>query len=108
MAPRRRERVRSIDAERQSVATIFGLLQAHKASTRQEIEQLSGLSRAVVADRLATLSRFGLVHEEALGRPSGGRAPRLVQLKADAGLALVAVITNRCWASASPTCRASC
>jgi predicted NBD/HSP70 family sugar kinase len=88
------ERVRAIDAERQSLATIFGILQARKASTRQEIEEVSGLSRAVVADRLATLLRFGLVDEEALGRPTGGRAPRLVQVKAAAGLVLVAVINE--------------
>jgi len=88
------ERVRAIDAERQSLATIFGILQARKSATRQEIEEHSGLSRTVVADRLATLSRFGLVDEQALGRPMGGRAPRLVQLKADAGLVLVAVINE--------------
>ncbi len=91
---RHRERVRAIDAERQSLATIFSILQARKSATRQEIEEHSGLSRTVVADRLATLSRFGLVDEQALGRPMGGRAPRLVQLKADAGLVLVAVINE--------------
>ncbi|HEY1722994.1 MAG TPA: ROK family protein [Magnetospirillaceae bacterium] len=74
------------------MAAILNLVRVRETSTRQEIEQLSGLGRAIVADRLSTLSDLGLSHEGPLGRPTGGRAPRLVQFRADAGLILVAVL----------------
>ncbi len=85
-------RERRSDAERQSLTSILNLIRTSASCTRQDIEHLSGLGRAVVADRLATLSKLGLSHESALGRPTGGRAPRLVQFRADAGVILVAVL----------------
>src|SRR4051812_12188498 len=81
-----RVRLRRIDAERHSLALILNLIRAQEGCSRQDIERVSGLGRAIVVDRLATLSRFGLVHEGTLGRPTGGRAPRLVQFCDDAGL----------------------
>jgi predicted NBD/HSP70 family sugar kinase len=87
-----RVRLRRVDAERHSLAQILNLIRAQEGYSRQDIERVSGLGRAIVVDRLATLSRFGLVHEGALGRPTGGRAPRLVQFCDDAGLILLAIL----------------
>ena len=89
---RGKPRLRRIDAERHSLALILNLVRSAQARTRHDLEQLSGLGRAVVTDRLATLLRLGLVHEGELGPASGGRAPRLVSFRADAGLVLVAML----------------
>jgi predicted NBD/HSP70 family sugar kinase len=87
-----RVRLRRVDAERHSLSVILNLIRAQEGATRQDIERISGLGRAIVVDRLATLSRFGLVREGALGRATGGRAPRLVKFSDDAGLILLAIL----------------
>ena len=75
-----------------SLARILNLVRTGEASTRQEIEQVSELGRAIVSDRLAKLASLDLVDESELGVASGGRAPRLVRFNADAGRILVATL----------------
>ena len=77
-----------------SLGTILNLIRLGKATTRQELERESELGRAVVADRLATLSEIGLIVESELGIASGGRAPRLVQFKKNLGCILVATLDH--------------
>jgi predicted NBD/HSP70 family sugar kinase len=84
--------VRRLDAEQHSLAAILDLIRNGEPQTRQDLERLSGLGRAIVADRLATLVRSGLAATGGLGQASGGRAPRLMHFRSDAGLILVAVI----------------
>ena len=84
--------VRRIDAEQQSLAVILNLIRTEKANTRLEIERVSGLGRAIVADRLATLTELGIVDEGELGPPTGGRAPRNARFRDQAGLFLVTVL----------------
>lgn len=86
------DRLRAAESERQSLAAILNLVRTGRAETRQDIEREAHLGRAVVADRLATLGRFGLVDESAVGRSLGGRAPRLVRFQTDAGRLLVATL----------------
>lgn len=81
---------RKARAERDTLAQVLFLIRDSGAATRQEIERSSGLSRAVVVDRLATLTARGLVEEGELGESTGGRAPRRVRFKATAGHVLVA------------------
>lgn len=76
-------------AERDSLALVLSLVRSGKAGTRQEIERVSGLGRAVVADRIATLMARGLVEEGELAASTGGRAPRQVRFTATAGYVLV-------------------
>ena len=85
-------RTRRADAERHSLAAILNFVRAEQALSRQEIERRSGLGRAVVADRLHTLVELGLVREDEFGRASGGRAPRLARIRAEAGVLLLAVL----------------
>ena len=54
----------------QSLAVILNLIRTAEATTRLEMERVSGLGRATVADRLATLIKLGLVDESELG-PAG-------------------------------------
>lgn len=82
--------MRALEAERQSLASILFILRANGSATRLDLEREAHLGRAVVADRLATLSGFGLVEEGGTGRSIGGRAPRLVRFRAEAGCLLVA------------------
>jgi predicted NBD/HSP70 family sugar kinase len=83
---------RRAEAERRSLATVLNIVRARGPLTRHDVEHLSGLRRATVTERLEALNRLGLVRAGDLARPTGGRAPRLVEFRADAGLVLVAVI----------------
>ena len=86
------ERVRAVESERQSLATILALVRSGQGTTRLDIERHARLGRAVVVDRLATLESFGLIDNRGVGRSVGGRAPRLVRFRAEAGRLLVANI----------------
>jgi hypothetical protein len=83
-----------LESERYSLVAVMELIRSRRAQTRLEIERQSGLGRAVVTDRLATLMEFGLVEEGELGPAVGGRAPRRVHFCADAGRILVATFDN--------------
>ncbi len=84
--------MRAVESERQSLAAILALLRSGEAFTRLEIERESRLGRAVITDRLTTLEGFGLIDDHGVGRSIGGRAPRLVRFRAEAGRLLVANI----------------
>jgi glucokinase-like ROK family protein len=64
----------------------------HGPCTRGDIVAATGLSRALVGQRLAALAGYGLVVEAGVGPSTGGRAPRRIRLSADAGYLLVADI----------------
>ncbi|MEZ5778842.1 MAG: ROK family protein [Paracoccaceae bacterium] len=85
-------RPRNSDAAAQSLAAILNLVRTGAANTRQELERESELGRAIVADRLATLSELELVDESALAEATGGRAPRLTQFNAARARILVATL----------------
>jgi predicted NBD/HSP70 family sugar kinase len=75
-----------------SLATVLNLVRTGRATTRLEIERKGELGRAVVAERLAILAKFGLVAEGDLGPAIGGRAPRHMRFVAEAGVVLIAVL----------------
>lgn len=91
-APRSVGRPRSVDAAQASLALLLNLVRTGTATTRQELERRSELGRAVVADRLATMIELGLLKEGDLGQATGGRAPRQMQFRQDAGSLLVSAI----------------
>ena len=86
------ERVRALEAERQSLVSLLNILRSGEPATRLDLEREAHLGRAVVVDRLTTLAAFGLIDEGGVGRSIGGRAPRLVRFRPDAGRVLVANI----------------
>ena len=90
-APRGRRvgRPATLESGGASLAAILSIVRAG-ALTRLDIERKSELGRAAVADRLAMLERLGLIEESEFGRPQGGRAPRHVRLRGNAGAILVA------------------
>lgn len=81
-------------AERESLAQVLDLVRRAGTATRQDLERLSGLGRAVVIDRLAILGERGYVEEGDLGLSTGGRAPRLVRFNATAGHLLLATLST--------------
>lgn len=91
-APRGKGRPRIMETAGPSLADILNLVRIERATTRQEIERTSEFSRAVVADRLGTLTELGLVDESESGIATGGRAPRLVRFAAERGRILVAAL----------------
>lgn len=87
-------RGRMAGGELDTLITVLDLVRSGSATTRQEIETQARLGRAVVMDRLSTLTAMGLVAEGELGPSTGGRAPRQVRLRDEAGYILVAAIGN--------------
>lgn len=85
-------RPRSVEAAQASLALLLNLVRTGTATTRQELERHSELGRAVVSDRLATMIELGLLREGELGQATGGRAPRQMQFRQDAGSILVSAI----------------
>lgn len=81
-----------VDAENLHLALILNLIRRGEASTRPDIERSSGLGRAIVTDRLATLTELRLIEDGERGQSTGGRAPRVFRFRKDAGLILLAVI----------------
>ena len=92
MQKNKRQRVRSKESVVASLAEILTLIRLGRANTRLAIEESSEYGRAIVADRLATLTELGLVHENDAGESTRGRAPRLVQFCADRALIFVATL----------------
>ena len=89
-ARRRVGRPSTIESGAASLATILILVRSGVATTRLDIEREAELGRAVVSDRLATLERLGLVVEGELGPAIGGRAPRNMRFRVEAGAILAA------------------
>jgi glucokinase-like ROK family protein len=58
--------------------------------SRSEIIRSTGLTRAVVAQRVSELLARGLLVEDSLGPSTGGRAPRQLRFSSDAGHVLAA------------------
>lgn len=89
---RAKGRPRNNEAAAASVVDVLTLVRLGHATTRQELERVSGYGRGLVADRLATLSELGLVDESETGVATGGRAPRLVRFNKDRARLIVATL----------------
>ena len=74
----------------QGIVTVLDHVRTHGSSTRAGLVHATGLSRAVVTQRVGELIDYGVLAEGNLGPSTGGRAPRLVRFRADAGHLLVA------------------
>jgi predicted NBD/HSP70 family sugar kinase len=85
-------RPRVIESAHASLAQVLTLVRTGRATTRAEIEHAADLSRAAAGDRLAALATLGLIEDGERAPSSGGRAPRTVRLKVDAGALLVATV----------------
>jgi glucokinase-like ROK family protein len=78
------------DSQLDSLVAVLDEIRGRHAKTRPELIERTGLTRAIVAQRVQELIDHGLVEEGETGESSGGRAPRLLRFRAEAGQLLVA------------------
>ena len=79
-----------IALEPDGLVAVLDHVRAHGASSRAELAQATGLGRSVLTQRVDALLDYGLLAEDGIGVSTGGRAPRLLRFRADAGYLLVA------------------
>jgi glucokinase-like ROK family protein len=72
------------------LVAVLDLVRSGAAVTRPALAHRAGLGRTVITQRLSQLIASGLVEEGTLGPSTGGRAPRELRFRADAGLVLAA------------------
>ena len=72
------------------LVAVLDHVRAHGASSRAELAEATGLGRSVLTQRVGVLLDHGLLAEDRVGVSTGGRAPRLLRFRADAGYVLVA------------------
>lgn len=69
-----------------SLAAVLGAIRTSRGTTQPLLTQQVGLGRSVVAARIAELESAGLVTQAGMGPSTGGRAPRQLRLRAEAGV----------------------
>jgi glucokinase-like ROK family protein len=74
----------------ETLVSVLDLVRTGQARTRPDLGRRSGLGRTVITQRVQQLIDCGLLEEGALGQSSGGRAPRELRFRTDAGHLLVA------------------
>ncbi len=73
-----------------ALVSVLDEIRQARSRSRSEIVGRTGLSRGIVAQRVADLIELGLVEEGPFGPSTGGRPPRQITFRADAGHILVA------------------
>lgn len=73
-----------------ALVTILDEIRSAGPQSRSELVSRTGLTRGAVAQRVAELLELGLVVETDTGPSTGGRPPRRIAFRADAGHLLVA------------------
>jgi glucokinase-like ROK family protein len=75
-----------------SLAAVLAAIRGGSGMTQPLLTQQVGLGRSVVAARIAELEAAGLVTQAGMGPSTGGRAPRQLRLRAEAGVVVGADI----------------
>ena len=73
-----------------TLSSVLDEIRSARSRSRAELVARTGLSRGVVAQRVSELIDIGLVVEGDVGPSTGGRPPRHISFRADAGHVLVA------------------
>ncbi|GAA2866003.1 ROK family transcriptional regulator [Pseudonocardia halophobica] len=74
------------------LAQLVDLVRTGRATTRPDLEAATGLGRKVVTQRIKDGLDLGVLAEGDLAPSQGGRAPRTVRFRAEAGLILAACL----------------
>lgn len=69
---------------------VLDVIRSGRTRTRQEVGNSTGLGRTAVTNRLTELIKRGLVVEAGLGPSAGGRSPRELRFRSEAGIVLAA------------------
>lgn len=78
------------DGGHDAFVAVLDAIRHARARSRAELVERTGLSRGVVAQRVSELLALGLVVEGEVGPSTGGRPPRHITFRSDAGHILVA------------------
>jgi len=89
-SPRQAKPLSTAPVRLAGLAAILDYVRTHGSSTRMELASATGMSRAVVVQRVGELVERGLLESGEIGASTGGRAPRTVRFRSDAGHLLVA------------------
>ncbi|MFP5343259.1 MAG: ROK family protein [Candidatus Limnocylindria bacterium] len=73
-----------------ALVVVLDEIRLGRSRSRSELMERTGLGRAIVARRVQELIDRGLVRESETGRSTGGRPPRQLAFRAEAGHVLVA------------------
>jgi glucokinase-like ROK family protein len=73
-----------------ALVVVLDEIRLGRSRSRSELVQRTGLGRAIVAQRVGELMERGLVLEGDIGPSTGGRPPRHLRFRGDAGHVLVA------------------
>ena len=68
------------------LAAVLEAIRLGNGISQPQLTRQVALGRSVVAQRVAELESVGLVVQDGLGPSTGGRAPRRLRLRAEAGL----------------------
>jgi len=79
-----------LDSRVAGLSAVLDLIRPGRATTRSQLEAVTGLSRKLVSQRITELADVGLVEASSLGPSTGGRAPRRLRFVAEAGHLLIA------------------
>jgi glucokinase-like ROK family protein len=82
--------VAPVEDRLQGLVAVLDHVRTNGPSTRAALVHATGLGRAAVTQCIADLIDYGVLADGDLGPSTGGRAPRLVRFRADAGYLLVA------------------
>lgn len=72
------------------VLTVVDLVRRGRASTRQQLAQMTGMGRNTISSLLSTAVDLGLIAPNGSGPSTGGRAPATWRFRQEDGLVLVA------------------
>lgn len=75
-----------------SLLRIVNMVRTGEASTRPEIGRITGLGRGVVTQRVEQAIDMGYLEDGEFGPSSGGRAPRTLRFRAEAGRIVVCAL----------------
>ncbi len=78
------------DESLDALVTVLDEVRLGRSMSRSELVARTGLGRAIVAQRIGELIERGIVAEGDVGPSTGGRPPRRLTFRADAGHVLVA------------------
>src|SRR6476620_1940809 len=78
------------DEARDALVVVLDEIRLARSRSRSELVDRTGLGRAIVAQRVGELIDRGLVVEGDVGPSTGGRPPRQLAFRAEAGHVLVA------------------
>ncbi|MGK5683860.1 ROK family transcriptional regulator [Actinoplanes sp. URMC 104] len=70
------------------MAAVLDAVRTEEGITQPELVDRGDLGRSIIASRVAELEKAGLLASDGLGRSTGGRAPRRLRLRAEAGFVL--------------------